>query len=111
MTDWFFSPRGRVWLWAGLISLSLSTAVPAQEMRQSAAIDALVQDLDYLIHYAEELQRRYREDQAPVRFNYDALLEQLRVTRGRAADYLNEIQTMVHAAPPPAVQTSLTQRR
>ncbi|HRZ06871.1 MAG TPA: hypothetical protein P5102_12100 [Candidatus Competibacteraceae bacterium] len=110
MTRFSFSLRWRVWWWAGLISLSLSAA-QAQEAPQQAAIDALVKDLDYLISYAEELQSRYREDPAPVQFNYRALLEQLRMTRQRTADYLNERHTVVHAAPPPPVQTSLTKRR
>jgi hypothetical protein len=110
MTRCSFSPGWRVWWWAGLTSLSLSAA-QAQEAPQQAAIGALVQDLDYLIGYVEHLQNRYRQDPAPVRFNYPALLEQLRTTRQRTADYLNERHTVVHAAPPPPVQTSLTKRR
>lgn len=110
MTRCFLSPRGRALLWAGLTSLSLS-AVQAQEAPQQAAIDALIKDLDYLISYAEELQNRYRKDRAPVRFNYSALLEQLRTTRARTADYLNESHTVVHTAPPPRVKTPLTRRR
>ncbi len=110
MTRCSHFPRGRALFWAGLISLSLSVA-QAQEAPQQAAIDALVKDLDYLIRYAEQLQNRYRQDQAPVRFDYSALLEQLRLTRARTADYLNERHTVVHTAPPPSVKTVLTKRR
>ena len=102
--------RWRVLLWASLTSLTLSTA-QAQEVPQPAAIDALIKDLDYLISYAEELQNRYRNDRAPVRFNYSALLEQLRTTRARTADYLNESHTVVHTEPPPSVKTPLTRHR
>lgn len=102
--------RWRVLLWVGLTGLTLSTA-PAQEAPQQAAMGALIKDLDYLISYAEELQNRYRKDRAPVRFNYSALLEQLRTTRARTADYLNESHTVVHTAPPPSVKTPLTRRR
>ena len=78
---------------------------------QQAEIHALVQELDYLIEYAERLAQKYRNDTAPVRFNYPALLEQLRMTRMRSAAYLNEVQTVVHPAPPAPVATSLTRRR
>ena len=78
---------------------------------QQAEIHALVQELDYLIEYAEGLARKYGDDTAPVRFNYPALLEQLRVTRQRSAAYLQEVQTVVHPAPPAPVATSLTERR
>ena len=78
---------------------------------QQAEIHALVKELDYLIEYAEGLARQYADDAAPVRFNYPALLEQLRVTRMRSAAYLNEVQTVVYPAPPAPVATSLTRRR
>ena len=103
-------PRGRALWWAGLTSLSLTVA-QAQEVGQQAAIEALVKDLDYLIHYTEQLQNRYRQDHAPVRFNYPALLEQLRITRGHTADYLHERPTVVHTAPPRRVNTPLRKRR
>ena len=78
---------------------------------QQAEIHALVKELDYLIEYAEGLARQYGDDTAPVRFNYPALLEQLRMTRQRSAAYLKEVQTVVHPAPPAPVATSLTRRR
>ncbi|MCB1796034.1 MAG: hypothetical protein KDJ70_16740 [Candidatus Competibacteraceae bacterium] len=78
---------------------------------QQAEIHALVQELDYLIEYAERLAQKYAAADAPVRFNYPALLEQLRVTRMRSAAYLNEVQTVVHPAPPAPVAASLTERR
>jgi len=39
------------------------------------------------------------------------LLEQLRLTRARSADYLNERHRVVHAAPPAPAGASLTRRR
>lgn len=78
---------------------------------QQSEIHALVQELDYLIEYAERLARKYADDTAPVRFNYPALLEQLRVTRQRSAAYLDEVQSVVHPVPPAPVAASLTRRR
>jgi hypothetical protein len=93
------------------LATSLACASPGWAGAQQAEIHALVQELDYLIEYAERLAQKYGDDTAPVRFNYPALLEQLRVTRARSAAYLNEVRTVVHSAPPAPVATSLTERR
>lgn len=102
--------RAAAWVLAGTLALPLGPAA-AQDARQQAEIHALVQELDYLIDHAERLAARHARDAAPVRFNYPALLEQLRLTRARSAAYLNEAHTVVHAAPPRAAGGSLTRRR
>ncbi len=79
--------------------------------RQQQDIDAVIRELDYLIEHIERLAARYRGDDAPIRFNYGALLEQLRLTRARSAAYLNEAHDAVLHAPPPPDGASLTQRR
>ena len=97
---------------AGSIGASgLSLAASVDAARQQADIAALIQELDYLIDHTERLADRYRADRAPVTFNYAALLEQLRLTRARSADYLNERHRVVHAAPPAPAGASLTRRR
>jgi hypothetical protein len=93
------------------LAASLACAAPGWAGPQQAEIHALVQELDYLIEYTERLARNYADDAAPVRFNYPALLAQLRMTRARSAAYLKEVRTVVHPAPPPPVAASLTQRR
>ena len=99
-------------VWIGSIGAAgLSRAASVDEVRQQAEIAALIQELDYLIDQTERLADRYRADRAPVTFNYAALLEQLRVTRARSADYLNERHRVVHAAPPAPAGASLTRRR
>lgn len=82
----------------------------AQDAAQQKAIDALVKELDYLIDHAGRLAARHARDTAPVRFNYPALLEQLRLTRDRSAAYLNEAHATVLAAPPRPDGASLTRR-
>ncbi|MCB1810676.1 MAG: hypothetical protein KDK04_02985 [Candidatus Competibacteraceae bacterium] len=94
-----------------LLSLTLLLTLPARaEPSQAAEIQALIAELDYLIDYSEQLAERYRRDDAPIRFNYAALLDQLRTTRSRAAAYLNEQHRIVHPAPPGTVDRSLTRR-
>lgn len=41
----------------------------------------MIRELDYLIEHAERLAARHRRDDAPIRFNYGAFLEQLRLTQ------------------------------
>ncbi|MCB1713531.1 MAG: hypothetical protein KDK04_24425 [Candidatus Competibacteraceae bacterium] len=95
-----------------LLGLALTVMLDVRaETSQQAEIQALVNELDYLIEYSEQLAQRYREDDAPIRFNYAALLAQLRTTRARTAAYLNEQHRLVHPAPPGTVDRSLTRRR
>ncbi|TVR65504.1 MAG: hypothetical protein EA420_03030 [Candidatus Competibacteraceae bacterium] len=104
-------PRG---LLALVAALALALAAPgagAQDPRQKADIHAVIQELDHLIDHVEALAARHRDDPASVRFNYPALLEQLRLTRNRSAAYLNEAHAAPTAAPPAAAGGSLTRRR
>ena len=56
---------------------------PPSFHRQQQDIDAMIRELDYLIEHAERLAARHRRDDAPIRFNYGAFLEQLRLTRAQ----------------------------
>jgi len=78
---------------------------------QQAAIEALIAELDYLIDRAEALAEHYRDDTAPVRFNYPALIEQLRLTRNHSAAYLNRVQTQIQPRAPAPVDQSLSLER
>lgn len=106
--------RHAFFYWPLLVGFSagpaFSMAAPFEDARQSAEIAALIQELTYLIDHTERLATRYKADRASVTFNYAALLEQLRLTRQRSAEYLNERHQLVHAAPPPPVQSAVAQR-
>lgn len=78
---------------------------------QQAAIEALVAELDYLIDRAEALAEYYHDDPASVRFNYPALIEQLRLTRNHSAAYLNRVQTQIQPHPPAPVDQALSLER
>lgn len=91
--------------------LLLLAAPAAARDAQQAAIEALIADLDYLIDRAEALAEANRDDDAPVRFHYAALIAQLRTTRNHSAAYLNAVHTVVRAAPPETVDRSLVIRR
>lgn len=102
---------GGMVLTGGLGAAGLSHAGSMDAAHQQADIAALIQELDYLIDQIERLADRYRADRAPVTFNYAALLDQLRLTRARSADYLNERHRLVHTAPPLPAGASHTRRR
>ena len=111
-----WSDRRPRWVVVSSIAVTLMSGVaaarevPRPENRQYQDIDALVREIDYLIDHTERLATRYRQDPAPIRFNYPALLKQLRLTRDRAAAYLNEAHGAVLHAPPSPERASLTRR-
>ena len=72
---------------------------------QARDIAAVVQELDYLIETTQQLQRKHGGDTSRIRFNYSALLAQLKAARDGANAYLAQEVMELHAAPP-AVVTS-----
>ena len=111
-----WGPAAAVLLLGAALGAALGAGAAAREAtpamhRQQQDIDAMIRELDYLIEHAERLAARYRRDDAPIRFNYGAFLQQLRLTRARSAAYLNEAHDAVLHAPPPPDGVSLTQRR
>ena len=72
---------------------------------QARDIAAVVQELDYLIETTLQLQRKHGGDKSRIRFNYPALLAQLKAARDGANAYLAQEVMELHAAPP-AVVTS-----
>lgn len=111
---WMAVGLAALWLPQGAVAQALPEATPLPRLdaaaQQQRDIAALVTEFDYLIDHAERLAQRYPQDTAPIRFNYGELLTQLRLTRHRAAAYLNEAYGAVLHAPPPPRRASLTQR-
>lgn len=70
---------------------------------QARDIAAVVKELDYLIETTQQLQRKHGGDKSRIRFNYSALLAQLKAARDGANAYLAQEVMEMHAAPPPVV--------
>lgn len=78
---------------------------------QRRDIDAVVKELDYLIEVTRQLHHKYRRDNSKIRFNYAALLAQLRTARDGVREYLNDDLLELHSAPPMPVKSQLTTTR
>ena len=76
--------------------------------QQRRDIDALVKELGYLIEVTQQLQHKYRRDNSKIRFNYTALLAQLRAARDGVREYLNNDLLELHTAPPKPLKSQLT---
>lgn len=71
-------------------------------------VQALVKELDYLIEVSVKMQRDYgKQRQQRVRFNYQALINQLKTTRQNTAAFLNEKGTSIQTAPPAIIDHDL----
>ncbi len=92
-----------------LIILTLFITCHGQaQSQQQKDISLLVKDLTYLIQVAEQLQRQYGGDQSKIRFNYPALIAQLKSTRAATQEYLNQELYELHTAPPAVYKPDLT---
>ncbi|SUO96662.1 RAQPRD family integrative conjugative element protein [Suttonella ornithocola] len=76
--------------------------------QQQRDIAEIVKELNYLIEVTKQLQINYKEDGSKIRFNYVALIAQLRAARDGAQEYLNDNLMELHTAPPPVIKSSMT---
>lgn len=92
-----------------LVAVILIVAWGAKaDNRQQKDISKIVKELTYLIQASEQLQRKYRRDSSKIRFNYQALIEQLKATRTATKEYLNHELYELHTAPPAIHKPTLT---
>ncbi|WP_298050211.1 RAQPRD family integrative conjugative element protein [uncultured Cardiobacterium sp.] len=85
----------------------------AQPQRsEQAEIESLLREMEFLRERAQSLQGRYgRSGNGKIRFNYDALIAQMRTTEAGIRDYLNARIDVIHTTPPPTVGGSLIRVR
>lgn len=91
-----------------LLFAGLPPAFTDADDGQRRDIDAVVKELDYLIEVTRQLHHKYRRDNSKIRFNYAALLAQLRVARDGVREYLNNDLLELHPAPPMPLKSRLT---
>lgn len=89
-----------------IVQVVLLTPVQADPQRQE--LTRLVAEIDFMIDAAKALKTQYQDDQSAVKFNYDALIEQLTITRNRMAEFLNDDIGELRATPPKPATSSLT---
>ena len=70
-------------------------------------IVAVLRELEYLRERVLALSRKHGSSKAKIRFNYLALLEQLRATENGIRAYLNAEINVIHTRPPQPVDQEL----
>ncbi|GBU09000.1 hypothetical protein AwWohl_01380 [Gammaproteobacteria bacterium] len=90
---------------------SLTQSTYAQTMlatSEHADINSLIKELDYLIEFSSKMQADYGKNRSSrVRFNYAALIKQLKVTRANTAAYFNETGDSIRTSPPQVLDRDL----
>ena len=89
-----------------IVSLSLGTQMTQAGEREE--IQAMVKELDYLIEVAVKMQKDYGSQRNQrVRFNYTALINQLKTTRQNTAAFFNERGESIQRNPPAVIDQDL----
>ncbi|MBS9781385.1 MAG: hypothetical protein KGV56_02715 [Gammaproteobacteria bacterium] len=89
--------------------LSYATVGQAETYNQQEKdISKIVKELTYLIQVSKQLQHKYRGDKSKIKFNYPALIQQLKATRLATQEYLNQELYEIHKAPPVIHKPQLT---
>lgn len=70
-------------------------------------IAALLRELEYLRERVEAMAQKNSGNTAKIRFNYWALLEQMKVTENGIRAYLNAQIDSIHLTPPKPLDSSL----
>ena len=80
---------------------------------EQAEIESVLRELEYVRERVQALQGKYGRatGNAKIRFNYPALVAQLRTTEADIADFLNARIDVIHTTPPPTVGGSLIRVR
>lgn len=81
---------------------------PIAHADEREEIQAMVKELDYLIEVAARMQKDYgNQRNQRVRFNYTALINQLKTTRQNTAAFFNERGESIQQNPPAVIDQDL----
>lgn len=93
------------------LSIASVTTASAQVGSEQAEINAILRELEYLRERAIALEAQFgksgRDATQKIRFNYQALIAQLRATENGIRDYLNARIDVIHTTPPEPVTGEL----
>ena len=74
---------------------------------EEAEIESVLRELAYVRERVQSLERKYATRKAKIRFNYPALVAQLRTTEADIADFLNARIDVITTRPPTPRQNTL----
>lgn len=91
-----------------LVALGMGMSMPALAgSSEREEILAVMRELEFIRERVQALSRKYEHNQEKIRFNYQALLEQLRATENGIRAYLNAQIDVIHIQPPKPVDKPL----
>ena len=87
---------------------TIGITVPIAPAGEREEIEAMVKELDYLIEVAVKMNKDYgNQRNQRVRFNYTALINQLKTTRQNTAAFFNERGESIQKNPPAVIDQDL----
>ena len=87
---------------------TVGITVPVVHAGEREEIQTMVKELDYLIEVAVKMQKDYGSQRNQrVRFNYTALINQLKTTRQNTAAFFNERGESIQRNPPAVIDQDL----
>lgn len=87
------------------VGMSVVPAIAGPSEREE--IVAVLRELEFIRERVQALSRKHGQSREKIRFNYQALLEQLRATENGIRAYLNAQIDVIHTQPPKPVDQQL----
>ena len=88
------------------VLLFCANFAPAQTAEREEIV-AVLRELEFIRERVQALAQKHGQSKAKIRFNYQALLEQLRATENGIRAYLNAEIDTIHTQPPKPVDQEL----
>ncbi|MDO4643128.1 MAG: RAQPRD family integrative conjugative element protein [Cardiobacteriaceae bacterium] len=100
-------------MFAGSAIAKANKASSAPTHSEQAEIESVLREMEFLRERVQALQKHYGTPRSgqKIRFNYDALLSQMRTSEAGIREFLNARINEIHVNPPPAVGGSLIRVR
>lgn len=91
-----------------LLALGMSAMPALAGPSEREEIVAVLRELEFIRERVQALSRKHGgQSREKIRFNYQALLDQLRITENRIRAYLNAQIDVIHLRPPQPVDQQL----
>lgn len=99
--------------WIVAASLFPMISLPSVAQTEQAEINAVLREIEYLREHVAMLAEKYgkKSKDAKIRFNYQALIEQLITTENGIRAYLNAEIDVLHLTPPKPVEGNMVRVR
>lgn len=90
-----------------LIAVGMSALPAIAGPSEREEIVAVLRELEFIRERVQAMSRKHAQNREKIRFNYQALLDQLRATENGIRAYLNAQIDVIHTQPPKPVDQQL----